>query len=245
MEDADVRKLFTAQSEKEYRGLEKTLEALERKVQSIRKGTKPPEKRSLSDQFGRLHRDFEEINRRDFFASERGRAVGSRIRQLETVLKGLDKEGTEKTQAIVSKKTGLYQKRVWITRTRPFVDRMASAWLIRRFIDRDAQFQFIEERDLAVRKDAVVFDMKGGEFTHHGDLCTFEVLVKAFGIKDKAVKKIAQIVHDLDVKDDKYGNREAAGVEDILTGIRKTARDDSDALERGMAVFEMLYQSRT
>jgi hypothetical protein len=86
--------------------------------------------------------------------------------------------------------------------------------------------------------------MRGGEFTHVGDLCTFEVLVKSFGIKDKAVKKIAEIVHDLDVKDEKYNKPEAGGVEDILAGIRKTAKDDADGLERGMTVFEMLYQSR-
>jgi hypothetical protein len=218
---------------------------LERKVQSIRKGTKLHDKRSLSDLFGRLLRDFEDIGKRDFFSAERGRSVGGRVRQLEAALKGLDKEGSEEKQVILAKKASLYQKRVWITRTRPFVDRMASAWLIRRFIDKAAVFQFIEERELSARKDAVAFDMRGGEFTHHGDLCTFEVLVKAFGIKDKAVKKIAQLVHDMDVKDDKYGNAEATGVEDILSGIRKTAQDDTDALERGMAVFEMLYQSRT
>jgi hypothetical protein len=87
--------------------------------------------------------------------------------------------------------------------------------------------------------------MRGAAFSHVGDLCTFEVLVKSFGIKDKAVKKIAEIVHDLDVKDEKYGKPEAAGVEDILAGIRKTAKNDSDGLERGMAAFEMLYQSKT
>ena len=91
----------------------------------------------------------------------------------------------------------------------------------------------------------VAFDVRGGEFTHVGDLCTFEVLVKSFRIKDKAVKKIAEIVHDLDVKDEKYGKPETAGVEDILSGIRKTAKNDADGLERGMAVFEMLYQSKT
>ena len=78
-----------------------------------------------------------------------------------------------------------------------------------------------------------------------GDLCTFEVLVKAFGIRDKAVKKIAEIVHDLDVKDEKHGNAGTAGVEEILNGIRKTGKNDLDTLEKGRAVFEMLYQSRT
>lgn len=71
------------------------------------------------------------------------------------------------------------------------------------------------------------------------------MLVKSFGIKDKAIKKIAEIVHDLDVKDEKYGKPETAGVEEIIAGIRKTAKNDTDGLERGMAVFEMLYQSKT
>ncbi len=153
--------------------------------------------------------------------------------------------GAEELVSIRPKQASQYKARVWITRKHPFVDRMASAWLIKKFIDPAARFQFIDERDLSGTKpDAVVFDMKGGEFTHHGDLCTFEVLVKAFTIRDKAVKKIAELVHDLDVKDEKYGNPETAGVEDILTGIRKSSKDDSAALERGMTVFEMLYVSK-
>jgi hypothetical protein len=123
---------------------------------------------------------------------------------------------------------------------------MASAWLIKRFIDPKASFVFIDERGIAsLGNTTVAFDMRGAAFTHVGDLCTFEVLVKSFGIKDKAVKKISEIVHDLDVKDDKYGKPETAGVEDILAGIRKTAKDDADGLERGMAAFEMLYQSKS
>ena len=123
---------------------------------------------------------------------------------------------------------------------------MASAWLIKRFIDPKASFTFIDERDIgSLDNTTVAFDVRGAVFTHVGDLCTFEVLVKSFGIKDKAVKKIAEIVHDLDVKDEKYNKPEAAGVEDILAGIRKTAKNDADGLERGMAAFEMLYQSKT
>jgi hypothetical protein len=139
-----------------------------------------------------------------------------------------------------------YQGKVWVTRKNPFVDRMASAWLIKRFIDPKASFAFIDERDIAsLDNTSVAYDVRGAAFTHLGDLCTFEVLVKSFGIKDKAVKRIAEIVHDLDVKDDKYHKPETAGVEDILAGIRKTAKNDTDGLERGMAVFEMLYQSKS
>jgi hypothetical protein len=139
-----------------------------------------------------------------------------------------------------------YQGKVWVTRKNPFVDRMASAWLIKRFIDPKASFAFIDERDIAsLDNTSVAYDVRGAAFTHVGDLCTFEVLVKSFGIKDKAVKRIAEIVHDLDVKDNKYHKPETAGVEDILAGIRKTAKNDTDGLERGMAVFEMLYQSES
>ncbi|HWR72547.1 MAG TPA: chromate resistance protein ChrB domain-containing protein, partial [Nitrospirota bacterium] len=147
---------------------------------------------------------------------------------------------------ITLKRAKDYQEKTWATRKNPFVDRMASAWLIRRFIDPKAVFTFIDERNIgSLDAAAVPFDMRGAAFTHVGDLCTFEVLVKSFGIRDKTVKKIAEIVHDLDVKDDKYRRPETSGVEDILAGIRKTAKSDADGLERGMAAFEMLYQSKS
>ena len=93
-------------------------------------------------------------------------------------------------------------------------------------------------------KDVVSFDIRGGRFTHAGDLCTFEVLMKAFVLKDKTLRKIAEIVHELDLKDDKFRTPAAKGIEDILSGIRKTAKDDYEALEKGMSIFEMLYVSK-
>jgi hypothetical protein len=123
---------------------------------------------------------------------------------------------------------------------------MASAWLIKQFIDTNARFEFIDEHDLGkLDKKLVSFDVQGAEFTHAGDLCTLEVLVRAFNVKDKAVKKIAEVVHELDIKDDKYAYAETAGLEEILQGIRKTAMSDTEALEKGMAVFEMLYASKS
>jgi hypothetical protein len=91
----------------------------------------------------------------------------------------------------------------------------------------------------------VAFDVRGGEFTHLDDLCTFEVLVRSFGLKDPALAKIVEIVHDLDVKDDRYRRAEAAGVKEILAGVRRTAVDGDDALERGMAVFDLLYAANS
>ena len=126
------------------------------------------------------------------------------------------------------------------------MDRIASAWLIRRFIDPRAVFKFIEEDEIAgSEKGLVSFDIKNGEFTHQGDLCTFEVMIRVFGLKDKALKKMAQIVHQIDLKDEKYPAPEARGIEELLNGIRKTVKADGEILEKGMALFEMLYASKT
>jgi len=246
MDEADIRELFLSQAEQEYRGFERDLETLERKVQSIRKGAKHDENARLADHAGKLAKELEDIHRRDFFSAALGSEMTKRMQTLKTAIKGLGGRGAEPTGSISPKRIADYEGRTWLTRKKPFIDRMASAWLIRRFVDAKAAFKFISESDLAsIDGKAETFDIRGGAFTHVGDLCTFEVLVKSFGIRDKTVRKIAEIVHDLDVKDDKYGNPEATGVEEILIGIRKTTKNDGDALDRGMAVFEMLYQAKT
>jgi hypothetical protein len=246
MADADIRGLFIMQADQEYHRLEKALDVLERKIQSIRKGTKSEDGKHLADQITKFTKEFERVAKRDFFNSSTGQAMKKRIQMLEAGVRDAGNKAPETKASIMARRTQDYQGKIWATRKNPFVDRMASAWLVNRFIDPKASFTFIDERDIAsLDSTAVAFDVRGAAFTHVGDLCTFEVLVKSFGIKDKAVKKIAGIVHDLDVKDDKYGLPETTGVEDILTGIRKTATSDIDGLERGMAVFEMLYQSKS
>lgn len=246
LSDADVRKLFNAQRDAEYREMDKVLDGLERKVQSARKGAVSGVRDSVSGPLAELRKVRDEIRGRDFFNAPLGRETDNRVQSLETSLKGLREPDTAKPAAISRKDPLQYRNKVWITRKRPFIDRMASAWLIRRFVDTEAAFRFIDDKDLGkLPSGEVAFDMQGGEFTHHGELCTFEVLVRSFGIKDKAVRKIAEIVHDLDLKDDKYGNAAGSGIEEVLTGIRKTVRDDDEMLEKGIAVFEMMYQSRT
>lgn len=244
--DDDILRLFTTQADQEYRQLEKTLDVLERKIQSIRKGTKSDEGKRLAELLAKVTKEFDGIATRDFFHAATGQSMRKRIQAQETALRDAGKKASAEAASVVARRTQDYQGKIWVTRKNPFVDRMASAWLIKRFIDPKASFNFIGEREASnLEKSTVVFDVGGGEFTHVGDLCTFEVLIKTFGIKDKAVKKIAEIVHDLDVKDDKYGKPEASGVEEILAGIRKTAKSDADGLERGMTAFEMLYQSKT
>jgi hypothetical protein len=246
MNDADIRGLFTTQADQEYNKLEKALNVLERKIQSIRKGTISEEGKSLTDQVAKFVKEFEGVASRDFYNSATGQAMKKRIHALEAGLRDAGKNSPEDAASVTARRAQNYQGKIWATRKKPFIDRMASAWLIKRFIDPKASFTFIEERDIgSLDNTTAAFDVRGAEFTHIGDLCTFEVLVKSFGIRDKVVRKTAEIVHDLDVKDDKYGNPGATGIEEILMGIRKTAKNDSDALEQGMAVFEMLYQAKT
>jgi hypothetical protein len=135
-----------------------------------------------------------------------------------------------------------YQGRVWITRPRPGVDRMASAWLIRRFIDSQARFGFAADRD-AVPDDAVAFDMFGVEFSHQEEGCTFETLCGVFMIQEPAVARIAAIVHDLDLKDNRFGPPEAVTVGHVIDGLQRAHGDDDTLLSQGMALFDSLYRS--
>ncbi len=132
-----------------------------------------------------------------------------------------------------------YARRRWVTRPRPGVDRMASAWLIRRYLDPEARFDFAERPTT----DAVPFDMFGVEFGHQGDACTFEVLARRFAIDDPAVLRIGRVVHDLDLRDGRFGEPETAGIGLLVEGLRHAHPDDRELLERGIALFESLARA--
>jgi hypothetical protein len=135
-----------------------------------------------------------------------------------------------------------YQHRRWVTRPRPGVDRFSSAWLIRKFIDPSAQFAFATSPDKV--RDAIPFDMYQSEgFRHEGDRCTFEVLERRFNIKDTGVRRIAEIVHDLDLKDERFRPPDAPTIGKLVDGLRASIPDDGHLLEQGMALFEALYLS--
>ena len=133
--------------------------------------------------------------------------------------------------------------RVWVTRRGIQVDRMASAWLIRRFIDPRARFKFVAGQDYAPRPREVRFDMFQAEFTHEGDLCTFEVLLRRFAQGDTALASIGEIVHDIDLKDARFGRPETAGVERLIAGIALRHRRDEARLAQAAAAFDALYES--
>jgi hypothetical protein len=128
---------------------------------------------------------------------------------------------------------------VWVTRPRPHIDRIASAWLIKRFLDPQARFAFAEAEDAA--KKGIPYDILGVEFGHHGDDCTFETLLKRFRLNDRRLRTIAEIVHEADLADGKFTRTESPGIDLALRGIGAAIQDDHELLERGMTVFDGLY----
>jgi hypothetical protein len=131
----------------------------------------------------------------------------------------------------------------WVTRRGVHVDRIACAWLIRRFLDPRARFAFVSPRDYTPSPGEIRFDMYDAEFSHDGDRCTFEVLLDEAGIKDPALRAIGEVVHDVDLKDAKFGRPEAAGVARLILGVAAAHRDDERRIERGSEIFEDLYRA--
>ncbi len=245
--NSEIVQLFNQQKDNEYKLMEKGLDEIERRLQSIKKGTKGLDEKRLLVQMNKIIREFEDAGRTDFFNAGYGGILAGRIEAAHTEIRKIKGfEGKkEKSAEVVIRKIDEYRGRTWVTRKRPFVDRIASAWLIKRFIDKEALFEFVDERDIGGLDDSLItFDVQGGIFTHIGNLCTYEVILRSFGLKNKALQKIGEIVHELDIKDGRYRASEAQGIEDILIGIRKTAENDLQVLEKGMAVFDMLYASK-
>lgn len=131
--------------------------------------------------------------------------------------------------------------RTWVTRAGVYIDRIASAWLIRRFIDRAAVFKFVSPKGYRRQESELRFDMFDGEYTHEGDRCTFEVLLDRFSIDDPALQAIGEIVHDIDLKDDKFKRADTRGVQTVITGITAAHADDSDRIAQGSPIFDALY----
>ena len=202
------------------------------------KGTRAPALRRLLDIFRERLVAVEKI---DFFGSAGRDRVLTTLRQLEDRIAGPSRASAP-AETDSSGRMASFQERLWITRPRPGVDRMASAWLIRRFIDGQARFGFAADRE-SVPAPGVPFDMFGVEFSHQGEGCTFETLCSVFGIDRPALSRIAAIVHDLDLKDGKFGAPECSTVSAMIEGLQLANQNDDALLEQGMTLFDSLYRS--
>ncbi len=181
-------------------------------------------------------RRLESIVRVDFFDSPARAEAEAAIAELESRAKAPSTGARPRPHAELIGRT-------WVTRRGVQVDRVASAWFVRRFIDPRARFRFIDPGADEVRPGEIRFDMRDGEFTHEGDGCTFETLIARTGVKDPSLAKVAEVVHDIDIKDTKFGRAESRGVEQLLRGILLATPDDEGRLERGFALFDSLYHS--
>jgi len=206
-----------------------------------------PRRRAIDDalraefegEIAKLRQKLAEIVTIDFFGAPGRDAAEGAVRDLEARVTGRKspRSGT----------AGNYRRedltgKTWVTRRGIHVDRMASAWLIRRFIDPEARFKFVSPKGYKPLVDELRFDMFEAEFTHEGDNCSFEVLMQRVGLSDGALTPIAQIVHDIDLKDAKFGRAETLGIERLIAGIAMAHKDDEARLARGAAVFDDLYE---
>lgn len=206
----------------------------------VRRLARPKRRQPASSPSARKLAAFRErlsaLERIDFFGSAGRDRVVALITRLEAGPSGAP------ASSAALKDRRQYSRRLWVTRPRPGVDRMSSAWLIRRFIDADARFGFAADRDAAPR-DAIPFDMFGVELTHRGEHCTFETLCADFGLDDAALRHVAAIVHDLDLKDGRFSAPEAPSVGLLIDGLQLAHADDADLLAHGIVLFEALYRA--
>jgi hypothetical protein len=235
-EDRLLVRRFTAERDADY----KVLAAEAKKALAAWRRRGPADgKAPAALPLARLNRRLSEVRAIDFFGAPGRRGAETAVHSLETAMKASPPASRPGTGG----KNRLPSGRTWVTRRDVHVDRIASAWLIRRFLDRRARFRFLDPEKVAPKPGEIGFDIVGGEFTHEGDRCTFETLLTRTGRRDPALTAIAEIVHDIDLKDGKFGREDVAGVGLLVDGIIRSHRRDEDRLARGAALFDDLYAS--
>jgi hypothetical protein len=234
LSDTELRRMFVAARNDDYARLAEEARALAARLDGIADG----ELADIASQTGRLRKQLSEIAAIDFFEADGRDAAERPIARLESHLQ----QGSEAMTPQQGRPATPSDSTIWVTREHVQIDRIASAWLIRRFIDPAARFKFIPGRSYAPRAGEVRFDMFEGEYTHEGDRCTFEVLLQRAGLDDPALAAIGEIIHDIDLKDGKYGREETAGIRTVMSGIAAAHRDDEQRLARGAAVLDDLYE---
>jgi hypothetical protein len=236
--DEQVQKLFDEARDADYEEIVKDARTL---TKSLRPKLKPEKINEIRAQVARLRKRLADVVSNDFFgAIGRETAEGS-LNDLDARLN--EDEAVAKKATVVSKASpfGTLRGRTWVTRQGVHVDRIASAWLIRRFIDPDAAFKFVAGKGYRPADGELRFDMFQAEFTHEGDKCTFEVLLDRVSLNDSALRAIAEIIHDIDLRDSKFGREEAVGIRTLIDGIALATSDDQERIARGSELLNNLY----
>lgn len=242
-EDLEIQKLFQKATAEEYASFLATAEKLHKrmKLASRRKATSNRLRKTFWKESRQLQETLEQIRKTDFFSKKPPRRVQQALDRIQAWFTLTEKGEKMSATTIQKHHPREFQHKVWATRKDIHIDRICSAWLIRRFIDPSATFVFAPEKQLP--KNAVHFDVFGAEFSHHGEDCTFETLIKSFRIRDRAVREIAEIVHDIDLKDSKFGRSEASGLNMVIRSLSESVPEDKRRLEVGTVILDGLHQS--
>jgi hypothetical protein len=233
-----IEALFHTARGKDYQELTNEIRTV---LKTLGKSARIVEARRTSAEsaLARFRRRLGEIAELDFFGAPGREATTSLLASLELRLRQPVADTPSPKEASPRQVNGA----VWVTRKGVHVDRIASAWLIKRFIDRDAKLKFVSPKGYSPQNGELRFDMFEAEYTHEGDSCTFEVLARRFQISDAAVSAIAEVVHDIDVHDGKFGRGETPGVERLINGIALTQPDDEARIALGSQLFDALYEA--
>ncbi|MEA2792484.1 MAG: hypothetical protein QOG73_4890 [Acetobacteraceae bacterium] len=236
LSDQEVRALFNAARDGDYEALAKEARVLAETAETT--ATPRTEARA---RLARLKGRAREIVAIDFYGANGRETVDGLLAMLDATLRE-DPVAAPSSKEKAAVETATLQRRLWVTRQGVHVDRIASAWLIRRFIDPEARFKFVRGQDYAPRAGELRFDMFAAEFTHEGDCCTFEVLLTRTGVGDLALRAIGEIVHDIDLKDGKFGREETSGIAHLITGLTMANKSDEQRMVQGSVVFDNLYE---
>jgi hypothetical protein len=239
-EDRALRHMFVIAREKEYAELEKGLQQYERRLAQVQEASDPgvSQVKKLEKGLRQLEETFQEIRRIDFFGQHSSTSIGKRLRTLRLSLAATEPR-KETAHTIPRHARSEFREKTWTTRSHIHIDRLCSAWLIKRFIDPKAKFVFAPAERLP--QNAIPFDSPGAEFSHRGDRCTFETLLQAFSLKNDALFSMAELVHNIDLKDQKFNRPESAGLDMIVRALSDASRNDAETLEIGSRVLDALY----
>lgn len=224
LSDGEIQQLFKNARDEDYEAIATEAGSLDRQDQQ-----------RLATDLVRLRKRIAEVESIDFFGAPKGQLAVAVVEELAQTIEGAPQPSSEPERAQT------YRGRTWVTRAGVHVDRMASAWLIRRFIDPEPRFKFVTDKQYAPEEGEVRFDMFNAEFTHEADHCTFEVLLDRMRLDDRALHAIAEVVHDIDLKETKFDRPETSGIAVLVASIAMAHRDDAERIARATAVFEDLY----
>jgi hypothetical protein len=236
--DSQIERMFNEARNREFQALSEEARALSKKQAGAKK--KDAEPKAVEAELLRFKRRFSEITAVDYFGASGRESAEALLGEIEAKLRAKE-PGNARIGSGFVKRDDL-QGRVWVTRQGIHVDRIASAWLIRRFIDERPKFRFVDGKTHKPKEGELRFDMFEAEFTHEGDLCTFEVLLARTHLVDAGLKQIAEVIHNIDVRDHKYSREDTPGIEQLINGICMAHKEDEVRLQRGSALLDDLYE---